>query len=81
MAGVAAALDDPSAEPRMQINDTMQSQIVFGTTVDGSAPGQRYHHRASGYPIRSLRKVPAGDYYVQAVLNSTRPSTGRTARQ
>src|SRR5580693_4994124 len=62
---------DTSAEPRMQINDTMQSQIVFGTTVDGLAPGQAViiTAEASGYPIRSLSKVPAGDYYVQAVLN------------
>jgi hypothetical protein len=62
---------DPSAEPRMQINDTMQSQIVFGTTVDGLAPGQpvTITAEAAGYPIRSLSKVPPGDYYVQAVLN------------
>jgi hypothetical protein len=62
---------DASAEPRMQINDTMQSQIVFGTTVDGLAPGQAVTitAEASGYPIRSLSKVPAGYYYVQAVLN------------
>jgi hypothetical protein len=62
---------DPSAEPRMQINDTMQSQIVFGTTVDGLAPGQpvTIAAEAAGYPIRSLSKVPPGDYYVQAVLN------------
>jgi hypothetical protein len=62
---------DPSAEPRMQINDTMQSQIVFGTTVDGLAPGQpvTITAEAAGYPIRSLSKVPPGDYYIQAVLN------------
>src|SRR6202046_4079962 len=62
---------NPSAEPRMQINDTMQSQIVFGTTVDGLAPGQpvTITAEAAGYPIRSLSKVPKGDYYVQAVLN------------
>jgi hypothetical protein len=62
---------DPSAEPRMQINDTMQSQIVFGTTVDGLAPGQpiTITAEADGYPVRSLSKLPPGDYYVQAVLN------------
>src|ERR1700729_4512641 len=62
---------DPSAEPRMQINDTPKSQIVFGTTVDGLAPGQAVTitSEAPGYPIRSLRDVPHGDYYVQAVLN------------
>ncbi|HXP07373.1 MAG TPA: hypothetical protein VN828_02705, partial [Acidobacteriaceae bacterium] len=62
---------DSSAEPRMQINDTLKSQLVFGTTVDGLAPGQAVTitAEAAGYPIRSLSKVPPGDYYVQAVLN------------
>jgi len=62
---------DPSAEPRMQINDTPRSQIVFGTTVDGMAPGQAVTITASaaGYPIQSLSDVPPGDYFVQAVLN------------
>ncbi|MGA3222435.1 MAG: hypothetical protein ABSC65_01680 [Acidobacteriaceae bacterium] len=62
---------DPSAEPRMQIDDSPRSQIVFGTTVDGLAPGQpvTITAEASGYPIRSLRDVPPGDYFVQAVLN------------
>src|ERR1700677_3608845 len=62
---------DPSAEPRMQINDTMQSQIVFGTTVDALAPGQpvAITAEAAGYPLRSLSKLPPGDYYLQAVLN------------
>jgi len=27
--------NDPSAEPRMQINHTLNSQMVFGLTVDG----------------------------------------------
>jgi hypothetical protein len=62
---------DASAEPRMQINDTPRSQIVFGTTVDGLAPGQTVTipGSAPGYPIRSLNDVPPGDYFVQAVLN------------
>lgn len=30
--------NDPSAEPRMQINDTPKSQMVFGITVDGWKP-------------------------------------------
>ena len=62
---------DPSAEPRMQINDTPRSQIVFGTTVDGLAPGQAVtiNGSAAGYPIRALNDVPPGDYFVQAVLN------------
>ena len=61
---------DPSAEPRMQINDQLRSQMVFGVDVDGLKPGQpvTVDAAAAGYPIRSLRDVPAGDYYVQALL-------------
>jgi hypothetical protein len=62
---------DPSDEPRMQIDDTPRSQIVFGMTVDGVKPGERVtlEARASGYPVRKLKDVPEGDYTVQAVLN------------
>jgi hypothetical protein len=62
---------DPSDEPRNQIDDTPRSQIVFGLTVDGWKPGQPALVDASawGYPIRSLKDVPPGEYTVQAVLN------------
>jgi hypothetical protein len=63
--------NDPSAEPRMQIDDTARTQIVFGVNVDGWKPGDAavVDETAFGYPIRSLKDVPAGDYYVQALLN------------
>ncbi|MGA2832326.1 MAG: hypothetical protein ABSE55_04575 [Terracidiphilus sp.] len=62
---------DPSNEPRNQIDDTMRSQIVFGMTVDGWQPDKPVLVDATawGYPIRSLKDVPSGEYYVQAVLN------------
>jgi hypothetical protein len=62
---------DPSDEPRNQIDDTPRSQIVFGMNVDGWQPGKSVivDEKAWGYPIRSLKDVPAGNYYVQAVLN------------
>jgi len=62
---------DPSEEPRMQINDTPSSQMVFGVNVDGLAPGSvaTVDASAGGYPIRSLKDVPAGEYTVQAVLS------------
>ncbi len=62
---------DPSAEPRMQINDTPKSQMVFGVNVDGLAPGipATVDATAAGYPIVSLKDVPPGEYTVQAVLN------------
>ena len=63
--------NDPSEEPRMQIDDTPQSQMVFGVTVDGMKPGQSVvvGDSAAGYPVRKLSEVPAGDYTVQAVLD------------
>ncbi len=61
--------DDP--EPRMQIDDTPRSQMVFGVTVDNLQPGQpvAITDAADGYPVRHLSDVPPGDYTVQAVFN------------
>ncbi len=63
--------NDASAEPRMQIDDTPKSQMVFGVTVDGLKPGQAVamDDAAAGYPYKKLSQVPAGEYTVQAVLN------------
>jgi hypothetical protein len=60
-----------SQEPRMEIDDTPRTQMVFGVTVDGLKPGQpvAITPTADGYPIRSIADVPPGDYTVQAVLN------------
>jgi hypothetical protein len=62
---------DASEEPRMQINDTPKTQIIFGIDVDGMLPGQTriVDASAAGYPIKSLRDVPPGEYFVQAVLH------------
>jgi hypothetical protein len=62
---------DASEEPRMQINDTPKTQIIFGVDVDGMQPGQArvVDASAAGYPVKSLRDVPPGEYYVQAVLH------------
>jgi hypothetical protein len=67
--------NDPSEEPRMQIDDTMKSQQVFGVTVDGLKPGEAVvvgggsTAMVKGYPRASLKDVPPGEYTVQAVLN------------
>ena len=62
---------DPSEEPRMQIDDTPKSQLMFGTDVEGLRPEQSVvvDEHADGYPIRSLRELLAGEYIVQAVLH------------
>jgi hypothetical protein len=63
--------NDSSEEPRMQIDDSPRSQMIFGVTVDGLRPGQSVtvDDAAPGYPVKSLKDVPAGDYTVQAVLD------------
>lgn len=63
--------NDPKEEPRMQIDDTAKSQMVFGVTVDGWKPGVplTIGDNAKGYPRASLHNVPAGEYTIQAVLN------------
>src|SRR5882672_9332264 len=45
--------NDPSDEPRMQINDSTRSQMVFGVDVDGMRPGQEINvdETAFGYPV------------------------------
>ena len=62
---------DPSEEPRMQINISPNTQMVFGIDVDGLAPDKIavVDAQAYGYPVRSLRDVKPGEYYVQAVLH------------
>jgi hypothetical protein len=59
------------SEPRFQVTDALSTQLVFGVDVDGMKPGDeiRIDAAAFGYPIQSLGDVPAGDYYVQALLN------------
>jgi hypothetical protein len=59
-------------EPRFQISFmTPDSQQVFGVDVDTLAPGASAVVDSStlGYPAESLNDIPAGDYWVQAVLN------------
>jgi len=63
--------NDPSKEPRFQISNAPDSQLVFGVDVEGWKGGETrtVGAQAFGYPIRILRKVPAGEYTVQAVLH------------
>src|SRR5262245_49621637 len=63
--------NDPSEEPRMQVNDSAKTQQLFGIDVDGWKRGERQLIDASalGYPRDGLRDVPAGKYRVQALLH------------
>ena len=63
--------NNPSDEPRMQIDDTPRSQNIFGLTLDGARPGSviAVDDSAAGYPHAHLSQLPPGNYRVQAVLN------------
>jgi hypothetical protein len=63
---------DPSVEPRFQISDTsLTTQQVFGIDVDGWKAGAEavIDAEALGFPVESLRDIPAGTYSVQALLH------------
>jgi hypothetical protein len=66
------AMTDPLSEPRLSINDTPKTQMVFGITVDHWKPGQPMvvDDKAAGYPRSKLSDIPPGNYTVQAVLNA-----------
>ena len=63
--------NDPSEEPRMQVNDSAKTQQLFGIDVEQWSPAtpQVIDAGVLGYPRDSLREVPAGKYRVQAVLH------------
>ncbi|HLZ41386.1 MAG TPA: alpha/beta hydrolase-fold protein [Candidatus Sulfotelmatobacter sp.] len=59
-------------EPRFQISFMVaKSQQAFGVDVDALQPGTPAIIDAStvGYPAETLNDVPAGDYWVQGLLN------------
>lgn len=74
-----------SAEPRFQISDAANTQLVFGINIDQwqQATDQLIDMHAFGYPIERLNDVPAGDYYVQALLHKYETfhlQTGQTVK-
>jgi hypothetical protein len=69
MLGIAK---EAKPEPRYQLHEEeADSAQFFGLDVDALAPGKSAVIDSStlGYPVVSLDRLPAGDYYVQAVLN------------
>ena len=62
---------DGSREPRFQISDGPNTQLVFGIDVDGLKPGESatIDSSAFGYPLQSISEIPAGEYWVQALLH------------
>ncbi|HEX2717406.1 MAG TPA: hypothetical protein VHM67_06970 [Gemmatimonadaceae bacterium] len=62
---------DTSGEPRFQVADSPRSAQVFGVDVENWRSGETRYVDASafGYPLSSLRDVPARSYRVQALVN------------
>ncbi len=58
-------------EPRLAAGSWGDSGPLYGVDVNGLAPEQAAVIDAStpGAPVQSLRDIPAGDYFVQAIMN------------
>ena len=58
-----------SPEPRLTISP--YGSLIFGADVEQLYPDAAaiIDEQTLGYPLSSLKEVPAGDYYVQAVMN------------
>ena len=59
------------AEPRFQISDGPNTQLVFGMNVESVSPGSTValDPTAFGYPIEQLSDIPEGEYHVQVLLH------------
>jgi hypothetical protein len=64
---------DFKREPRTHVSpdEPLDSPYIFGVNVDALPPGKAavVNDGAFGWPARRLSQLPAGDYFVQAVLN------------
>lgn len=76
---------DDSKEPRFQINDGPNTQLVFGQNVEGMQSDKviAFNSDHLGYPIQDINTIPAGEYWVQALLHTYETfnlSTGHTVK-
>ncbi len=62
---------ESAREPRLQVGDWMQETPFFTADVSQLQPGRPAVVDATtlGYPAKSLTEIPAGDYFVQALIN------------
>src|SRR3954462_12977974 len=61
--------DDGRTEPRTQTDQyrANTTRPIFGVDVDGLEPGKDVliDEKVAGWPARSLKDIPPGDYWVQ----------------
>src|SRR6478736_6323252 len=78
--------NNDKSEPRFQIGDGLQTQLIFGVDVYGLQPGQEFilsDENVFGFPFRSIKDIPAGEYFVQALINryeTFKLKTGHTVK-
>ncbi|MGB5848725.1 MAG: hypothetical protein WBH40_09575, partial [Ignavibacteriaceae bacterium] len=62
---------DSTDEPRFQINDNENTQLIYGINVEKLMPGEKEFIDAAvfGYPLKSIGEIPAGFYWIQGLLN------------
>src|SRR4029453_1108105 len=62
--------DDGKTEPRTQTDQyrANSTRPIFGVDVDGLKPDQPIviDSSVAGWPVRSLKDIPPGEYWVQA---------------
>jgi putative esterase len=65
--------DDGRTEPKSQSDEyrANSTRPIFGVDVDGLAPDRPVvvDDTVRGWPVRSLKDIPAGEYWVQALVN------------
>jgi Putative esterase len=66
---IIARANDP--EPRLQVGGWRSKTELLAVDVPGLQPGgtATVDALALGFPLKSVRELPAGDYYVQALFN------------
>ncbi|RZU41959.1 alpha/beta hydrolase-fold protein [Edaphobacter modestus] len=72
MVAISKDSKDSKDEPRMQIDESYQSQQIFGMDVTNAKPGTPLvldDANSFGFPIQHLHDLPPGEYTVQAVFN------------
>ena len=72
---------DPSAEPRMQIDDSVRTQMMFGMDVDAMHPGQAviWTIRPMGIPFAACATCRRETTTCRRCCIATKPSTAPTA--
>jgi len=64
--------NDGGREPRFQTGSrSSDTQLIFGIDVEGLRPGENAVIDAGvyGFPLESIAEIPAGDYWIQGLLN------------